>query len=131
MIFPILFLNIGFSMNTHYCCDKAVATTLALGPHNLDCGMENMKQECQKIPTEHEGIYPKPCCKDQYKVLQLDDMVQLQMESFSFDPIFSVVLVYTLFEPLIFVTKNQKKYVDHYRPFPNKRLQILFQTFLI
>lgn len=123
--------NIGFAMNTHFCGGEAVKTTFSLGLGNPDCGMEDVYKDCENLPSEQEQVSPKPCCENQHQVLQTDDIAKTQQISYGVNPVLFSALVRTFTPPAIFSDKGQKTYAEYSPPFPERDVQVFFQTFLI
>lgn len=127
----MLVSNIGFAMNTHFCGGKAVETTFTLGLGNPDCGMEDMEQECENMPSEEEQIKAKPCCENHHQVIQTDDIAKTQPSTSVVNPLFFTAFVQVFIQPLFFVDKRQSEYSEYPPPFFERDVQVLFQTFLI
>ena len=66
----MLFINLGFSLTTHYCSGQAVRSGLVFGQGTLDCGMNT--QDCQ---TNIQDVVKKTkgCCEDHYLALEIED----------------------------------------------------------
>ena len=124
----MLFSNIGFSINTHFCGGKAVKTSFTLGLHNPDCGMD---MECEKVPSKEYQFAQKPCCENQHQVIQLDENLKIKSSTINTNPVFFVAFVHTFVRPLFFADQKLVHYTDYSPPLPDKDVQVLFQTFLI
>ena len=125
----LLVSNMGVALATHYCGGSAVKSKLAVGISDLDCGMA--MADCNYIPGKNLILNSQSCCENHYQIFQTDDhlssaMLQINhIEDFHFN-ILSSPLNITYF-PEAEITR----YNNHSPPYPEKSIQVLFQTFLI
>lgn len=127
----MLFSNIGFSMNTHFCGGKAVKTSFSIGLHNPSCGMEEMDGKCETTPSSQDHLKTTPCCANEHMVLQLDDDVDICAPAVSPNLIFFTAFVRAFVLPEIDVEQTADLSPYYLPPISEKDVQVLLQTFLI
>jgi hypothetical protein len=127
----LLFSNIGFAINTHYCGGYAIGSSFSVGVSDLDCGMPAMEATCEMKTSNSEGIDAAPCCQNTHQILQLEDDVkvtsELQLPALKFLAVFNSLVLRV--NPSVLVNK-----IAHFNfrpPLPKSNIQIRFQTFLI
>ena len=131
LILLMLTSSIGLSVNTHFCGDKALMTSVSLGLEHTDCGMDNMDEPCETKSISDLQIVSEKCCENQIQIIQLDESIDLLSTSTKVNFIVFVSFIHsfgpTLFYPDQVITQN----IEYPFPTPEKDAQILFQTFLI
>ena len=129
--FLMLTSNIGFTMNTHLCEGIAVENSITIGLADLDCGMNAHKEDCESEKTKEKQIQENPCCKNQHKVLQLDENVEFQVPIETINTDFIVAYFFTFIQSLSFESLGAQ--IIQAPPLLAKhiKIQVLFQTFLI
>ncbi|MCK9451909.1 MAG: hypothetical protein M0Q90_09485 [Bacteroidales bacterium] len=127
----ILFANIGFSMNTHFCGGEAVETSFSIGLHNPDCGMDNMDEACETTTPTEEQLIPQPCCENQHQLMQLDENATIQPVTVFTNFAFLAAFIAVFVEPVIIADQTFTQSNNYRVPLPNEDIQVLFQTFII
>lgn len=127
----ILFANIGFSMNTHFCGGEAVETSYSIGLHSPDCGMDNMDGTCETTPPTEEQIIPQPCCENQHQLMQLDEQATIQSGTVFTHFVFLAAFIAVFVQPVIIADHTFTQHTNYRAPLPDEDIQVLFQTFII
>lgn len=131
LAFTLLFSNVGFAINTHYCGGYAIGSSFSVGVSDLDCGMPAMEATCEMKTSNYEGIDAAPCCQNTHQILQLEDDVkvssELQVPTLKFLAVF-YSLVLRVNPPALI---NKIAHFNFIPPLPKSNTQIRFQTFLI
>ena len=127
----ILFANVGFSMNTHFCGGEAVETSFSIGLHNPDCGMDNMDGTCETYPTAEEQLIPQPCCENQHQLMQLDEKATIQPITILTNSVFLAAFIAVFVQPIISADQTFTQNTEYRAPLPDEDIQVLFQTFII
>ena len=131
LILLMLTSSIGLSVNTHFCGDEALMTSLSLGLEHTDCGMDNMDEPCETKSISDLQLVSEKCCEDQLQILQLDENIEVLSSSTKVNYIVFVTFVHTFGQSLLFSDQLTAQNIDFTFPTPEKDAQILFQTFLI
>ena len=68
----ILFLNLGFTINSHYCSGNLYSSSLTIGHGDIGCGMEGEESLCEKVSYD-DSFKKKDCCKNQNMQFEIDE----------------------------------------------------------
>lgn len=126
----LLVSNIGFSKNVHYCAGIAVKSTVSVGLHKLDCGMQGMDLNCESDYSDQTTVQKRSCCENEHQIFQLKEEVKVQ-PSYELQPLFVVAFVHTFLVPVFVSSAEQTNHTAYTPPIWDKDLNILFQNFLI
>ncbi|MGB0431462.1 MAG: HYC_CC_PP family protein [Bacteroidia bacterium] len=131
LAFFMLFSSVGFAMNTHFCGGKLVKSSFSLGIHNPDCGMGNLDATCEHKQSKDEKFQSEGCCKNMHQVVEMDDGIELQLDTEKLYPNFLIAFTYAFMASLVLKEEINVCYSEFSPPLPDKDIQVLFQTFLI
>ena len=125
MAFVVLFSTMSFTINMHYCGDTLVES--AMFHKAKGCGME-----MQKPSTEGCAITKKNCCNDEQLVVDGQDELQLQIDTFSFDQqLFIASFVYTYINLFDGLDNNVTSYEAYEPPLVIRQILKIDETYLI
>lgn len=126
----MLFGSMGFSMGTHFCGGEAMMDVLLHGQEHMDCGMGDVDPSCEEDP-QALTIKKTPCCANEYRALQLEEVYAHDVATVYAQPIMTMV---TRFEwpvaPLVGV-ELPKFFAPYTSPPLRCALHVLYQSFLI
>lgn len=71
IVLNLIFLNIGLSINSHFCGGELSKSSLTLFHSDLSCGMDNINSECDNSPLVNT-LKSIPCCLDLSNMVDLD-----------------------------------------------------------
>lgn len=118
-------------MATHYCGGEAVESKMMLVKHTLDCGMSGMEEACEAEMPNGQELSPKPCCQNEFQVLQVDDTFKTQVLQARPDWTFVAAFVQNFILPALHTPNTLPQNADYTPPLPEQDIQVLFQIFLI
>ncbi|MDW7692143.1 hypothetical protein R9C00_14620 [Flammeovirgaceae bacterium SG7u.111] len=126
----ILMGNMGFTLATHFCGGQAVETELAIGVHELACGMS--EPSAKASGCEKEAISEKSCCDDEVISVDNGDEFKQSLQKLTFDHKVTLTFVYS-FLKIYFPSEETYTSFTSYSP-PLSVAQdyyVLFQSFLL
>lgn len=131
IVLNLIFLNIGLSINSHYCGGELSKSSISLFHSYLSCGMDNMISECDNIPLVN-SLKSIPCCLDLSEMVNIDiDYMFNKLSNLNF----SLKLIYTIIPYKIVLDEaNMSSRVSldsHPPPKYNSKYRVLNQVFLI
>lgn len=129
--FLLLFSNLGFSMNTHFCGGEPIEKSVSLGTEMLSCGMESEDSSCGNSGSLQNSFNAVPCCKDINVFLQVDDELRLKWSNSSFQNLNLVAVLPSYNFIAISKAKIEFAFIKYTPPLIKKNIQVLFQSFLI
>lgn len=74
----------NITLATHYCGDKAVATSVVLSDEEVSCGMEEMENACNSHSPKPK-INAKKCCSTEYTQIGIEEDLNIS-EAPSYQP---------------------------------------------
>lgn len=132
LIVTVLVSTIGVSVNTHICKKEGVVKSYYVDFDECSCEAEVTHKCCHK-PKEEKKTR-KGCCQDESAFFQLNFDYTTQVEDVSLNPdlLFTAVLIYNVFTPLLVEGNSTKVEYNHYSsPIPDRDIPVLIQSFLI
>jgi len=122
----------GVVSNTHYCGDKAVKSSLAIGISELSCGMVEMESSLCDSHNEHYTIHNQNCCKNKHAQFSItgeyDNLISVCGEFvLKFIPPFTLNHIYKYG----FDMANLVAVFSNLSPPIQKNISILYQVFRI
>ena len=131
IVLNLIFLNIGLSINSHYCGGELSKSSISLFHSYLSCGMDNMISECDNIPLVN-SLKSIPCCLDLSEMVNIDiDYMFNKLSNLNF----SLKLIYTITPNKIVITElhwsNRASFDSHPPPKYNSEYRIFNQVFII
>lgn len=118
-------------MATHYCGGMAVESQWMLIKKDLDCGMSDKAQECEKEMPYGQHFSSEPCCQNEFRTFGVDSTFKIPVPEAVPHWIFAAVLIHSFILPSFHSSPNSAHYAYHPPPLPDGDIQILHQTFLI
>lgn len=122
------------AVGTHYCSGEAVETKILLGKTHLGCNMPEMEEPCndtEKINKNRASFDKLPCCENEYQTAQVTNEFVKDLAGRTINSEFAAVFIYTTLNLDLFPKSAHQFYTEYISPFPEKDIQVLFQTFLI
>ena len=68
----MLVSNIGITFTSHFCGGKTVKAILSIGLHEIECGMTQTQDFCQKS-NEPSSICHNNCCENRFQHISIQD----------------------------------------------------------
>jgi len=131
IVLNLIFLNIGLSINSHYCGGELSKSSISLFHSGIGCGMEDMNTKCDNLPILN-SIKPIPCCLDISEIVNVDiDYMFNKLSNLNF----TLKLIYTITPKKIDITElhwsNRASFDSHPPPNYNSEYRIFNQVFII
>lgn len=131
IVINIIYLNIGLSINSHYCGGKLSNSSISLFQLGIGCGMEDNNTKCDTFPLMN-SIKSIPCCFDLLEIVNIEiDYLFKKLSNLNF----TFKLIYTIIPyKLVLDEANMSSRVSldsHPPPKYNSKYRVLNQVFLI
>lgn len=126
LVFLMLASSFGLTFATHYCGGHAVASVLALGHIDLDCGMKIDHADAMRGHT----LRSKTCCENEYVSVEVDDQFSASLQEIAID--FKCVVACVSTPTLPHFQRTQIiAFSDYFPPPLIANMQVVHQTFLL
>lgn len=131
IVLNIIYLNIGLSINSHYCGGKLSNSSISLFQLGIGCGMEDNNTKCDTFPLMN-SIKSIPCCFDLLEIVNIEiDYLFKKLSNLNF----TFKLIYTITPNKIVITElhwsNRASFDSHPPPKYNSEYRIFNQVFII
>ncbi len=125
MAIVVLFSTMSFTIDSHYCGDTLVDTSIF---HKVkSCGMD-----MQKPSTEDCNITIKDCCTDEQFVVDGQDELKISFDTLSINQqLFVASFVYSYIDLFEGLEENVTSYRDYTPPLVIRHIYKLDETYLI
>ena len=122
--------HLGFAVGTHYCGGFAVETQMMLGHRHLDCGMEDMDNECERNSNTETHFEKIPCCENDYLSLEVENEFKPSVEQSNLNVEFVAAFVISYMASLS-TDQGNPQYTIYEPPLVTRDISVLHQVFII
>ncbi|PCJ23027.1 MAG: hypothetical protein COA97_12545 [Flavobacteriales bacterium] len=116
----------GFTVSSHICGGKKVKTVFSMSNADVSCGMEEVEIKC-----DTETQIKSNCCKDEFRLMQIDADYTQQLTRIDFSNDFLIAFAGVYFDLFKNTTTDKDFFNNHSPPPLIKDIPVLIQSFLI
>ncbi len=118
----------GITFSTHFCMGRAVDSELAIGMHELNCGMMDVRADCE---SAEPNLMAPDCCNNEFISIEIADDYEKVNLSFTLKSSFLYAFTYTFFFSTQQNTELSLAFTDIDPPPLEQDYQSMHQTFLL
>ena len=127
----ILIMNLGLSVNNHFCSGKLASSSLTVGFGDAGCGMENGQASCE-APMQSNSLNKVDCCDTRHVQLQVeDDYNETNVSDATINLKFVALFVISYYNDYFLGSTQQENFFAYSPPILERDLEVLNQVFLL